>query len=60
MMNWLKRFNAIYTLDTGNLIIKTNYDTKINEIQKEITDHNDNRYITTQEFNYGREFLMED
>ena len=59
-MNWLKRFNAIQTFDSSNLVIKTNYNIKINEIQKEITDHNHNRYITTQEFNYGRNFLLED
>ena len=30
---------------------KTDYNTKINEIEKEITDHNHEKYITTPEFN---------
>ena len=30
---------------------KTNYNTKINEIEKKITDHDHGKYITTQEFN---------
>ena len=30
---------------------KTDYNTKINEIEKKITDHNHDKYITTPEFN---------
>ena len=30
---------------------KTYYDTKISQIEKKITDHNHDRYITTPEFN---------
>ena len=30
---------------------KTDYNTKINDIEKKITDHNHERYITTAEFN---------
>ena len=30
---------------------KTDYNTKINDIEKKITDHNDDKYITTPEFN---------
>ena len=30
---------------------KNNYNTKINEIKKKITDHDHDKYITTQEFN---------
>ena len=30
---------------------KTNYDTKITEIEKKLTDHNHDKYITTPEFN---------
>ena len=30
---------------------KTDYSTKINEIEKKITDHNHDEYITTPEFN---------
>ena len=34
-----------------NLAKKTNYNTKISEIEKKITDHNHDKYITTPEFN---------
>ena len=30
---------------------KTNYDTKVNEIEKKITDHKHDKCITTLEFN---------
>ena len=30
---------------------KTNYDTKISELEKELTDNNHDKYITTPEFN---------
>ena len=30
---------------------KTNYNTKTNEIEKKIIDHDHNKYITTPEFN---------
>ena len=30
---------------------KTDYDTKISDIEKKIADHNHDKYITTQEFN---------
>ena len=30
---------------------KTDYDTKISDIEKKITDHNHDKYITTPEFN---------
>ena len=29
----------------------TNYDTKISELEKKLTDHNHDKYITTPEFN---------
>ena len=35
----------------SNLVKKIDYDTKVNEIEKKITDHNHDKYITTQEFN---------
>ena len=35
----------------SNLTKKTDYKTKINEIEKKITDHNHGKYITTPEFN---------
>ena len=37
--------------DTSNLVRKTDYNTKITEIEKKITDHNHDRYITTTEYN---------
>ena len=33
------------------LLKKTNYNTKITEIEKKLTDHNHDKYITTPEFN---------
>ena len=30
---------------------KTDYNTKVNKIEKKITDHNHDKYITTPEFN---------
>ena len=37
--------------DVSILVKKTNYDTKITEIEKKFTDHKDDKYITTSEFN---------
>ena len=39
-----KEFNV------SNLIKKTDYNTKSNEIEKKITDHSHDKYITTSEF----------
>ena len=36
---------------TSNLVKKTNYNTKISEIEKKLTDHKHDKYITTAEFN---------
>ena len=33
------------------LVKKTDYDTKITEIEKKLTNHNHDKYITTSEFN---------
>ena len=30
--------------------LKTDYDTKVNEIKKKITDHSHDKYVTTPEF----------
>ena len=38
-------------LDVSSLVKKTNYETKISDIEKKITDHDHARYITTPEFN---------
>ena len=35
----------------SNLVTKTDYNTKIGEIEKKIIDHNHGKYITTAEFN---------
>ena len=35
----------------SNLVKKTDYNTKITEIEKKITNHNHDKYITTPEFN---------
>ena len=37
--------------NVSNLVKKTDYNTKINEIEKKLTDHNHDKYITTPEFN---------
>ena len=34
-----------------NLVNKTDYDTKITEIENKLNDHNQDKYIDTQEFN---------
>ena len=35
----------------SNLIETTDYDTNITEIEKKLTDHNHDKYVTTPEFN---------
>ena len=35
----------------SNVVKKTDYNTKITEIEKKLTDHNHDKYITTPEFN---------
>ena len=35
----------------SNLVKKTDYDTKVGEIEKKLTDHNHDKYITTTKFN---------
>ena len=34
----------------SNLVKKADYDTKISELEKKLTDHKDDKYITTPEF----------
>ena len=36
--------------DSSNLVKKTDYNTKITEIEKKLTDHNHSKYIITTEF----------
>ena len=38
-------------LKNSGLVKKANYDTKISELEKNLTDHSHDRYITTPEFN---------
>ena len=42
---------TVLNTKVSSLVKKTDYDTKIVEIKKKITDHDHNKYITTQEFN---------
>ena len=35
----------------SSLVKKTDYDTKLTEIEKKLTDHNHDKYITAPEFN---------
>ena len=37
--------------DVSTLVRKTNYDTKIGDLGKKLTDHSHDMYITTPEFN---------
>ena len=37
--------------DISSLTTKTNYNTKVSEIEKKVRDHNHDKYITTQEIN---------
>ena len=41
--------NKMYNI--SSLVKKANYDAKITEIEKKLTDHNHDKYITTPEFN---------
>ena len=37
--------------DVSRLVKKTNYDTKISELEKKLNYHNHDKYITTPQFN---------
>ena len=37
--------------DVSGLVKKTDYDTKISEIENNVSDHNHDKYINTPEFN---------
>ena len=51
MMNWLKNLMLFTLLILVIWLQKTDYNTKINEIAKKITDHNHDKYFITPEFN---------
>ena len=40
--------------DVNNLVNKTDYNTKISEIQNKVSDHDHDKYTTTSEFNKRR------
>ena len=47
--------------NVSNLVKKTDYNTNITEIEKKLTDHNHDKYITTPEFNsLAADVLMRD
>ena len=46
----IKTINAIQTTHTSDLVKKTVYNTKINEIDQKITDHDHVKYVIPQEF----------
>ena len=50
-MNQLKKLMLFRLLILVIQSKKTDYDTKIGEIEKKILDHNHTKYITTQELN---------
>ena len=49
MINWLK--TLMKTTDTSYLVKKTGYYTKPGKIKNKVSDHDHDKYITTQEFN---------
>ena len=47
--------------DVSSLVKKTDYNTKISEIENKVNDHNHDKYITTPEFNtLAADVLMQD
>ena len=52
MMNWLlllKKVNDVQIIDSTGLLEKTKYNTKIDDIEKQIGNHD--IYVATPEFN---------
>ena len=52
MMNWLlllKKVNDVQIIDSTGLLEKTKYNTKIDDIEKQIANHD--IYVATPEFN---------
>ena len=47
----LAKKTALTAVDVSSLVKKTNYDAKISELEKKLTDHNHSKYINTPEFN---------
>ena len=46
----IRKFIAIETINTGNLVKKSNYNTKLNATEKKSTDHDHGKCINTLEF----------
>ena len=47
--------------NVSGLVAETEYNTKISEIEKKVSDHNQKKYITTEEFNnLAQGFLLQD
>ena len=47
--------------DFGNLVKKTDYNTKVIEIENKLNNHNHDKYIETSEFNkLAVDFLMQE
>ena len=44
----VKKVDAIQTTDASNLVNKTDYIIKINETERKITNHDHDKYVTTQ------------
>ena len=44
----VKKVNDISTIDTSNVVKKTDNNTKINEIENKINDLEHDKYVTTQ------------
>ena len=44
--------------DISSLVQKTDYNTKITEIEKKLIDHNHDKYIATPELNTGAAYVL--
>ena len=42
----IKKVNTIHATDTSGIVLRTDYNTKINKIEKKITDHHHDKCIT--------------
>ena len=53
LINFITKQQRLYLsiANISSLVKKTDYDTKISETEKKLTDHNHDKYITTPEFN---------
>ena len=49
----VKNVNAFQTIDTSNLFLKADYNSKIDKIETKIANHDHDKYINTQEFSFA-------